>query len=295
MTISKLGALLPAAVLCVFFASGLAGAETPVRLAITDLEGLEQIQREFGGFRDRLSRDTGIPMEFYPVPNRTAAVEAMNAKKVDLVLTGPAEYVVFRKRTGAVPVLGFSRPDYFATIAVLADSGLGRVADLRGKKVALGPVGSTSKHLAPVQILKDNGLTPGADVEIVHTSIELGWEALKRGDVAAFGTTNDKFLKLREQEKTMAPGSFRVIARGPDLPNDVLLARADLDASLVETIRTAILKHSEALVAEILKGEDNQKFRGMKFLATVKDSDYDYIRAMYATAGFPQFAAFIGE
>ncbi|MGH8576974.1 MAG: PhnD/SsuA/transferrin family substrate-binding protein [Gammaproteobacteria bacterium] len=80
------------------------------------------------------------------VPNRTAAVEAMNAKKVDLVLTGPAEYVVFRKRTGAVPVLGFSRPDYFATIVVLADSGLGRIADLRGKKVALGPVGSTSKH-----------------------------------------------------------------------------------------------------------------------------------------------------
>jgi phosphonate transport system substrate-binding protein len=146
-----------------------------------------------------------------------------------------------------------------------------------------------------VQILKDNGLTPGADVEIVHTSIELGWEALKRGDVAAFGTTNDKFLKLREHEKTMAPGSFRVIARGPDLPNDVLLARADLDASVFETIRKAILNHSESLVAEILKGEDNQKFRGMKFLATVKDSDYDYVRAMYAMAGFPQFAAFIGE
>jgi hypothetical protein len=50
MTISKLGALLPAALLCAFFATGLAGAETPVRLAVTDLEGLEQIQREFGGF-----------------------------------------------------------------------------------------------------------------------------------------------------------------------------------------------------------------------------------------------------
>lgn len=235
MTMSKLSAWLPAAVLCLLFASGLRAGDAPVRMAVTDLEGLEQVQREFGGFRDRLAKETGLAIEFYAVPSRTAAVEAMNAKKVDLVLTGPAEYVVFRKRAGAVPVLGFSRPDYFATMVVLADSGLGRVADLRGKKVALGPVGSTSKHLAPVQILKDNGLTPGADVEIVHTSIELGWEALKRGDVAAFGTTNDKFLKLREHEKTMAPGSFRVIARGPDLPNDVLLARADLDASIVET------------------------------------------------------------
>jgi len=88
MAISKLGASLAGALLCALFAFGLAAADTPVRLAITDLEGLEQIQREFGGFRDRLAKDTGMPIDFYAVPNRTAAVEAMNAKKVDPLL-GP--------------------------------------------------------------------------------------------------------------------------------------------------------------------------------------------------------------
>ncbi len=281
--------------LFVAFAGVATSGEVPVHFAVTDLEGIEQIQREFGGFRDRLAEETGLAIEFYPVANRTAAVEAMNAKKVDFVLTGPAEYVVFRKRTKAIPVLGFSRPDYFGAIVVLAESGIARVADLKDKKVALGPVGSTSKHLAPVQILKDGGLTPGIDVHILHTSVELGWEALKRADVAAFGVTNDKFLKLRDMETSMPPGSFRVIARGPDLPNDALLARADLNRSIAAKVREGILKHSQALIAEILKGEDNQKYRGMTFLMNIKDSDYDYVRAMYATAGYPKFASFIGE
>src|SRR5262245_37022556 len=69
-----------------------------LRLAITDLEGLEQLQREFGAFKDLLDAKTGLDIEFFPVPNRTAAVEAMAARKLDLVLTGPAEYVIFKTR-----------------------------------------------------------------------------------------------------------------------------------------------------------------------------------------------------
>ena len=33
----------------------------------------------------------------------------------------------------------------------------------------------------------------------------------------------------------------------------------------------------------------------MKFLTEVRDSDYDYVRAMYRTAGYEQFAQFIGQ
>ncbi|MGH8594410.1 MAG: hypothetical protein ACREX9_20305 [Gammaproteobacteria bacterium] len=54
-----------------------------------------------------------------------------------------------------------------------------------------------------MQILKDNGLIPGVDVKLTHTSIEIGWEALKRGDVAAFGTNHalaysDRILGLTQ-------------------------------------------------------------------------------------------------
>lgn len=277
--------------------SATAQAET-VRLAVTDLVGLEELQREFGAFRDTLEEVTGYDIEFLPVTNRTAAVEALRFEKVDFVLTGPAEYVVMQKRADARVVVGFSRPDYFAVVITLADSPYTTVADLTGQKVGLGSVGSTSKHLGPIQVLADAGANPLEDMEIIHTKVPVMWEGLKRGDLAAIGMNHINFMTLREQELEaggMQPGAFRVIARGPDLPNDVLMAGAHVDQDVVDLMRDAITGHSDELVAAILEGEDNKKYTGMRFISNIKDSHYDYVRAMYATAGFPEYSDFIGE
>ena len=264
-------------------------AQEIINFAITDLEGMEQLQTEFGAFKDVLTKKTGLNIKFFHVPNRTAAVEAMRNKKIDLVLTGPAEYVIFKNRTNAKPLVGFSRPDYFADIVVMADGPIQDVKDLKNKKVAMGGVGSTSKHLAPMQVMKDAGLNPLKDIKPFHTSVKVGWEALKRGDVAAFATTNDKFLKLRSKDKQFQPGAFRVIARSKDLPNDILLYRKDLDKNSVNKIKIALSENSDEMINAILVGEDNKKFTGMKFLPNTKESDYDYVRSMYKTIGVNKF------
>lgn len=263
--------------------------------AVTDLEGLEELQREFGEFKRVLSEKTGYEFEFCPVPNRTAGVEALASKKIDFVLTGPAEYVVFRKRTDAYPVVGFSRPDYFSGIIVLADSGINTVTDLKGKKVAFGDVGSTSNHLAPMQALADYGIDPGRDINALHVDKNIAWEGLKRGDIAAIGMNMGKFNLLRSKEKTLEPGAFRVVARGPDLPNDVLLVGTHVDKAIVEKVRQAFTDHSRVLVEAILVGPDNEKYKGMKFLPDIKDSDYNYVRSMYTTIGYPTYAQFVGD
>lgn len=266
----------------------------PVKLAVTDIVGLEELQREFGAFQKALSATAGVDIRFYPVSNRTAAVEALRAKNVDLVLTGPSEYVVFRQRTDAYPIAGLSRPDYFAAIVTLAESKVNSPRDLRGKKVAFGDVGSTSKHLAPMQLLKDSGIDPLKDIQPQHVSTNVGWESLKRGHVAAWGNTYSIFLRLRDKEKQLEPAAFRVIARGPDLPNDPLLAGNHVDKSIVEKLRKAFQTRSQELIQAILTGQDNQKYKGMKFLTGLEDRDYDYVRAMYATIGQPQYAKFAG-
>jgi phosphonate transport system substrate-binding protein len=263
------------------------------RFAVADIEGLENLQREYGEFKDVLNKVAGFTFEFYPVNSRTAAVEAIKSRKLDFALIGPAEYVIFRKRTDAYPVVAFSRPDYFSSIIVLADSGINSVKDLKGKKVAFGDIGSTSKHLAPMQLLKDYGLDPLRDVKAIHVSYKIGWEALKKGEVSALATTNDKFLALRSKETE--PGAFRVIARSPDLPNDVLIAGKHISKDKADKLREAFNLHSQELTKALLKGEDTQKYVGTKFLTSIKDSDYNYVRSMYATAGYPEYSDFIGE
>lgn len=270
-----------------------ANAQTPLRLAVTDIVGLENLQREYAAFQKTLSDKAGMKIELFPVPNRTAAVEALNAKKVDLVLTGPAEYVVFKKRTDAKLVVGFSRPEYYGSVVTLLGSGIDGVEDLKGRKVALGDVGSTSRHLSPIQVLADLGLKPGRDVQVMHINRNVAVEAMKRGDVAAIGINRTDLPGLA---KRFPDVTFKVIARGRDLPNDVLLAGTHVPDDTVSKMKKVFSENSDALIAAVLQGPDeNQKFQGMKFIPSISDNDYNYVRRMYETIGQPQYASFVGN
>lgn len=147
-------------------------AQDKIRFAVTDVDGLESLQREFGPFKEALEKSTGLRVDFFPVSGRTAAVEAMNADQVDFVLTGPAEYVVFNARLKAAPVVVWERPNYRSSIVVPDESPIKSIADLKGKKVSFGEIGSTSQHLAPATILADGGLVYGKDYEPVFFKAE---------------------------------------------------------------------------------------------------------------------------
>ena len=288
------------ALLAAAFAAAL--ATTPVaadglKLAITDVEGLERLQTEWGPFKAALEAASGQTFEFFPVNNRTAAAEALRAKRVDFVITGPAEYVVINKIADATTVVGLSRPDYFCAIVVMANSPVVRPADLKGMKIAMDDVGSTSGHLCPSQLLADFGVNPLSDFDsIVHTTRPIAHEALKRGDVAAVGVNYTSWVNgVRSKDTSVPPGSFRVIARSGDLPNDLLMAGSHVDPSVVDAIRKAMVEAKAGIIEAIVSvGGDNERFRGMDLVA-IEDKAYDSVRAMYATIGHPEYSAFVGE
>jgi phosphonate transport system substrate-binding protein len=61
-------------------------AQETIRFAVTDIDGLEALQREMGPFKDAFEAASGLKVEFFPVSGRTVAVEAMAADQVDFVL-----------------------------------------------------------------------------------------------------------------------------------------------------------------------------------------------------------------
>ncbi|WP_289036630.1 PhnD/SsuA/transferrin family substrate-binding protein [uncultured Roseibium sp.] len=264
------------------------------KLAVTDVEGLERLQLEWGPFKGALESATGHTFEFFPVTSRTAAAEALRAKRVDFVVTGPAEYIVINKLTEATPLIGLGRPDYFCAIVVRADSGIVRPAELEGQKVAFGDIGSTSNMLCPMQLMADYGIDPAKDVDRLHTSRNIAHEALKKGDVAAIGTNHNSWISVRNKDDSVPNGFFRIIARSGDLPNDMLMAAAHVDPETAQAVRQAILDNKESIISGILAHEENDKYSGMDLVA-IEDGAYDIVRSMYTTAGFPQYDNFIGE
>ncbi|MCJ8332653.1 MAG: PhnD/SsuA/transferrin family substrate-binding protein [Epibacterium sp.] len=288
----KLRNVLAGAVLAVSAAVA-AQAET-WKLAVTDVEGMERLQLEWGPFKEALETATGEEFEFFAVNSRTAAAEALRAKTVDFVVTGPAEYVVINKLTQATPLIGLGRPDYHCAIVVRADSGINVPADLKGKKVAFGDIGSTSNMLCPMQALADHGIDPVNDIDKTHTHRNIAFEALKANDIDAMGVNAGKWVGIRSKETELPYGAFKVIARSGDLPNDMIMVGAHVSADKADLVKTAILENKDAVIAGITAHEENDKYLGMDLVA-IEDSAYDYVRSMYSNAGYPQFDNFIGD
>jgi len=270
-----------------------ASAET-WKLAVTDVEGMERLQTEWGPFKTALEEATGDTFEFFPVNSRTAAAEALRGKTVDFVVSGPAEYVVINKLTNATPLIGLGRPDYHCAIIVRADSGINVPEDLVGKKVAFGDIGSTSNMLCPMQALADHGVDPVNDIERTHTSRNIAHEALKNGDVDAIGSNAGSWLNVRNAETELPYGFFKIIARSGDLPNDMIMVGAHVPTEAGIAVRDAILENKQQIIAGITAHAENDKYVGMDLVA-IEDSAYDYVRLMYTNAGYPQFDKFIGD
>jgi phosphonate transport system substrate-binding protein len=264
-------------------------------IAVTDVEGMERLQAEWGPFKAALEAASGETFNFFPVSSRTAAAEALRGETVDFVVTGPAEYIVINTLTKATPLVGFGRPDYRCAVIVRADAGLDSIDDLKGKKVAFGDIGSTSNMLCPMQLLADYGVNPVTDIEKIHTARNIAHEALKAGDVAAIGINEGSWIASARDKDTSVPyGFFKVLARSGDLPNDMLLAGAHVPADVQAKVRDAIIANKAEIIAGITAHEENGKYLGMD-LVTIEDASYDIVRSMYTTAGYPQFDKFLGE
>ena len=262
-----------------------------IRFAVTDLQGLEELQREFGAFKDTLEELAGVEIEFYAVADRVAAAAALGADQVDVVFTGPAEYVVMQARTDASPIVAIKRENYRSCIYTSAESGITSVDQLPGTTIAMTDVGSTSGHLGPSQLLLDAGIDPLEDVEVLTVG-DAVHEALTRGDVDAVGVgchDYDEFMAAEDD-----PSAFTLLVDGPALPADLLIARDGLDTETIELIRSTFVENFPVLLDAMLQGDDNAKYQNAS-IVEVTDADYDVVRSMYQAVGVDDFTEFIGD
>jgi phosphonate transport system substrate-binding protein len=250
-----------------------------IRFGITDGNTLEKLKADYDLFRVALAEVLEMEVDFFPLKNQVSAAIELKQGQVDLVLTGPSEYVIARSRTNAVPIVGITRPNYYSIIAVPANSEIKTVADLRGKTIAMSDVGSTSGHLGPTQILIEAGLDPKTDVKIQMLGDEGSVAALQNGKVDAWGGSTSNYQEISSDK-------FPKIAQSSLLPGDVFVAGSSLEAATVEFIRSRMMQHQNKLIQAI--SVKKSKYRGSTF-KLVQDSEYDVIRKAYQAIGQDDF------
>ena len=254
-----------------------------IRFAVTDTQDLQKIQKDYGQFRTALEQVLGIPIEFDLVKSYIDTALALSSNQVDLVLTGPAEYVIIRERTKAIPVIAITRPNYRSVIAVKANKGIKSLSQLSKKTIAMRSVGSTSGHLGPTQQLLDAGLNPQSDYSVKMLTYEAGWEALKTGEVDAWAgplTLYQEFLANDQSSEK----EFPLLSLGPFLPNDVFVANSQFNPEQVEILRSRMVASQQQLIQALSATEVNHKFKNST-LIPASDQDYDMIRKVYKALG----------
>jgi phosphonate transport system substrate-binding protein len=144
----------------------LSHAQQVFRVTTIPEEAATEQVRKFTPLAAYLERRLGMKVEFTPVTDYPAAVEALVNKRVDLVWFGGFTHVQAQLRSGGkiVPIAQREEDTKFQSVFIAkTDSGIKQLSDLKGKQVSFGSASSTSGHLMPRHFLLQASLNPEKD------------------------------------------------------------------------------------------------------------------------------------
>jgi phosphonate transport system substrate-binding protein len=225
-----------------------ARAAEPVRelrvSAIPD-ENPTELSRIYTPFAEYLAKELSLKVIYIPVVDYAATVEGLAAKKLDMVWYGGFTYVQARKRTGDTVPLVSREEDltFHSKLITRKDTGITKLADLKGKTFSFGSVSSTSGHLMPRYFLLQNGIDPEKDFAKFSFSGAHDATALwvESGKVDA-GALNESVWDKLVQTNKVDTGKVVVFWTTPPFVDYVWAVRGDLDQGLQERIASALVK-----------------------------------------------------
>ena len=226
-------------------AAGPAWAEANT-LRITSIpdESPTELQRKFAPLAKHLEAVTGMKVEYTPVTDYAAVVEALAAKKIDLAWLGGFTFVQARLRTGdAIPIVQRAEDERFTSHFIApADSGISKLADLKGRTFAFGSPSSTSGHLMPRYFLQQAGIDPERDFKRIAFSGAHDATAayVESGRVDA-GVLNASVWDRLVEQKKVDVAKVKVFSTTPPYFDYNWTVRGDLDPALVKKLTDAFL------------------------------------------------------
>jgi phosphonate transport system substrate-binding protein len=231
------------ALLALLALSFAAQAQQPVfRITAIPDESPTELARKAGPLAKYLERRLDVKVEFTPVTDYAAAVEALVNKQVDLAWFGGFTFVQAHQRSGGkvVPLVQREEDEKFRSVFITTDPAIKSVADLKGRNFSFGSQSSTSGHLMPRSFLLAGGIDPDKDLKRVAYSgaHDATVAAVASGKVDA-GALNISVWEKLVADKKVDPTRVRVFYTTPAYYDYNWSVHADMPAARREALARA--------------------------------------------------------
>lgn len=254
-------------------------AARPLRVVLVPADGGTEdgTKKDFQPIFSAIGQSTGLHFDIKVGQSYGSVVEAMCSGAADVAWFGPASYLPARAR-GCAELLALAvrhgESVYYSGIFARTDAGINSIADLKGKKIALGDVNSTSSFNVPVAMMMAAGVNPARDAGSInmagsHANVI---KALAEGLVDAGGASFDSFEKA-VNAKAIDPSKVKVVVKSAPIPYPPIAMHPKLSDAVKAKLRDAFNKVDKlpGITKDQIRGYGGGKVDG--YTAKVSETD----------------------
>lgn len=244
-----------------------------------------------------LSEKTGVDFEFVPVDTNDFE-KRFKSGEFAFTHSNSILYVILKEHYDLKLLASEKRGQFGSrtagTIIARKGSGITKLSDLKGKRLAFGPMLAPTGYMAEYDMLLRNGFDPEKD--LAHWSIPNG--SYKHEKViykVLFGEVDATAapildLEVMTREGKISPEDFVILGQTPLIPYCTFGAAKNIDPKLVEKVRKALLELKPTDTVEV----DGERVKVMKAawidgFEELTDKDYDPIREMVKRVNMPPY------
>lgn len=261
------------------------GEEWPesVSFAVAGMEGQEELMQRFEEFEVTMENLLDTDVELFALSDRTVSSTALEYDQVDIVLSGPSEYILSKEAKPEIELAGgVHRADghYHVVFIASEESGIENLDDAMGETIAMKDTGSTSGHIGPSGVLVEEGYDLDNDFNIELLG-DASLEALLNGEVDVMADGVKHWHTIQEEG---LEDEFRLIYEGEPLPADPFILNDTLPQEFKDEFYNILMENEEEVLDAILSSEDNDKYEDGGIIE-VSDDDYANMRETYEILG----------
>jgi phosphonate transport system substrate-binding protein len=222
-----------------------------------------------------ISIKLGRRIELKVLPRYGNIINNFVSENMDGAFFGSFTYALAHSKLGLEVI---ARPEntqgistYHGILFARKDSGIRNITDMAGKRLAFVDKATTAGYLLPLAYFKKHGIDnykvylketyfAGTHEDVINDVLD------KKTDIGA--AKNTVFYRLAEKDKRIL-NDLIIFERSPDVPENGLAMRKDLDISVKTKIKDILLDmHNDPAGRKVLKD-----FGALKFIPTSND-DY---------------------